>query len=112
MGKGTFRSITSYGAFVDFGAPTDGLLHISQLSTEYVGDVNDIISEKQEIEVRIVSIDTDKGQVALSLLSEEESANAEADQDASVLKDRTIAGMTVLSWRPFLRRDGRPRLSL
>lgn len=80
MVQGTVRSITSYGAFIDIGANTDGLLHISQLSAEFVGDVNDVLQAGQEVEVRIVSIDTDKGQVALSLLTQQES---DASQQAA-----------------------------
>ncbi len=83
MVEGTVRSITTYGAFIDIGATTDGLLHISQLSAEFVGDVNDVLKAGQDVEVRIVSIDTDKGQVALSLLTQLE---ADASQQAGKQK--------------------------
>lgn len=76
--KGTIKSIASYGAFVDIGASTDGLLHVSQLSAEFVSDVNDIVSEGQEVEVRIVKIDAGKGQIGLSMMSEEEAAASNA----------------------------------
>jgi len=76
MVSGKVRSITSYGAFVDIGASTDGLLHISQLSSGYVASVGEIVNEGQEVEVRIISIDTGKGQVALSLMTEEEAASS------------------------------------
>ncbi|CAJ1943086.1 unnamed protein product [Cylindrotheca closterium] len=72
MVTGKVRSITSYGAFVDIGANTDGLLHISQLASGFVSSVGDIVSEGQEVEVRIVSIDSAKGQVGLSMMTEEE----------------------------------------
>eukprot|EP00531_Pseudo-nitzschia_arenysensis_P019166 CAMPEP_0116135622 /NCGR_PEP_ID=MMETSP0329-20121206/11286_1 /TAXON_ID=697910 /ORGANISM="Pseudo-nitzschia arenysensis, Strain B593" /LENGTH=326 /DNA_ID=CAMNT_0003630429 /DNA_START=166 /DNA_END=1146 /DNA_ORIENTATION=- len=74
MVKGTIKSIASYGAFVDIGASTDGLLHVSQLSADFVSDVNDIVSEGQEVEVRIVKIDAGKGQVGLSMMTEEQAA--------------------------------------
>lgn len=80
--KGKVKSLASYGAFVDIGAATDGLLHISQLSVGYVADVKEVISEGQDVEVRITKIDADKNQVALTLLSQaqeeesKESANA------------------------------------
>jgi len=74
MVKGTIKSIASYGAFVDIGASTDGLLHVSQLSAEFVSDVSDVVKEGQEVEVRIVKIDTGKGQVGLSMMTEEEAA--------------------------------------
>jgi predicted RNA-binding protein with RPS1 domain len=80
---GTIKSIAAYGAFVDIGATTDGLLHISQLSTEFVGDVNEVVKEGQEVEVRIVNIDEGKGQVGLSLITAEEAAaSQEAAQQA------------------------------
>lgn len=80
MVKGSVRSITSYGAFIDIGATTDGLLHISQLSSEYVGDVNTVLTAGQEVEVRIISIDSAKGQVALSLLTQEQNDASQANQ--------------------------------
>ena len=83
MVSGSVKSITNYGAFVDIGAQTDGLLHISQLSTGYVASVGDILKEGQDVEVRIVSIDAEKKQVALSLMTEEEAtASAEAATSA------------------------------
>jgi elongation factor Ts len=78
MVKGTIRSLTTYGAFCDFGAASDGLLHISRISDSYVKDVKDILSLGQEVEVRIVSIDAEKGQVALSLLTQEQEAAADS----------------------------------
>jgi general stress protein 13 len=76
MVSGSVKSIQSYGAFVDIGASTDGLLHISQLSAGYVANVGDILEEGQGVEVRIVSIDAAKGQVGLSLMTEEEAATS------------------------------------
>lgn len=78
MVSGKVRSITNYGAFVDIGAQTDGLLHISQLAAGYVANVNDVLKEGQSIDVRIVNIDTAKGQVGLSMMTEEEAAAGEA----------------------------------
>ena len=78
--SGSVRTITTYGAFIDIGATTDGLLHISQLSAEFVGNVNEVLKEGQQVEVRIVSVDTDKGQVALSLMSQDEADASKASQ--------------------------------
>jgi len=73
---GTIKSLASYGAFVDIGATTDGLLHVSQLTTEFVSDPADLVKAGQEVEVRIVKIDAEKGQIALSMISEEDAAAA------------------------------------
>jgi predicted RNA-binding protein with RPS1 domain len=74
------KTLASYGAFMDIGAESDGLLHISQLSVDYVADVKDVLEPGKEYEVRITKIDEGKKQVALSLLSaaEEEEAREAA----------------------------------
>lgn len=74
--KAKVKTITNYGAFLDIGASTDGLLHISNLSAGFVNDVNEVLTVGQEVDVRISSIDEKKGQVALTLLTEEEEAAA------------------------------------
>eukprot|EP00545_Synedropsis_sp_CCMP1620_P012177 CAMPEP_0119015214 /NCGR_PEP_ID=MMETSP1176-20130426/10624_1 /TAXON_ID=265551 /ORGANISM="Synedropsis recta cf, Strain CCMP1620" /LENGTH=369 /DNA_ID=CAMNT_0006968487 /DNA_START=24 /DNA_END=1130 /DNA_ORIENTATION=- len=76
--KAVIKSVASYGAFCDFGATSDGLLHISRMSKEFVSDVSEVVAAGQEVEVRIVEMDLVKGQVALSLLSEEEEEEAKA----------------------------------
>jgi predicted RNA-binding protein with RPS1 domain len=77
---GKVKSLASYGAFIDIGASTDGLLHISQLSKEFVSDVTEILKEGQELEVRITNIDEKRNQVGLTLLSEEDEEAAKAAQ--------------------------------
>lgn len=66
------KTITAYGAFLDIGATTDGLLHISNLSQGFVSDVKEFLSEGQEVEVRITNIDEGKNQIGLTMLTEEE----------------------------------------
>eukprot|EP00445_Apocalathium_hangoei_P069056 CAMPEP_0204131342 /NCGR_PEP_ID=MMETSP0361-20130328/13882_1 /ASSEMBLY_ACC=CAM_ASM_000343 /TAXON_ID=268821 /ORGANISM="Scrippsiella Hangoei, Strain SHTV-5" /LENGTH=183 /DNA_ID=CAMNT_0051084065 /DNA_START=93 /DNA_END=644 /DNA_ORIENTATION=- len=48
---GTVKSIQSFGAFVDFGADFDGLVHITQIADEPVNDVRDYLEEGQEVDV-------------------------------------------------------------
>ncbi|GKY91153.1 hypothetical protein MPSEU_000088100 [Mayamaea pseudoterrestris] len=78
--SGRVKTITSYGAFLDIGAASDGLLHISKLSVDFVSDVNEILKEGQQLNVRIIKIDEKKNQVALTLLSEAEAEKAEQAQ--------------------------------
>jgi len=80
--EGKVKTITSYGAFVDIGATTDALLHVSRLSDDFVSNVEDIVKAGDSVSVRIVSVDSDKGQVALSMLSEEAEKKAEAAREA------------------------------
>jgi predicted RNA-binding protein with RPS1 domain len=87
--QGKVKSIASYGAFVDIGAATDGLLHISQMAVGFVADVKEVLSEGQEIEVRITKIDAAKNQVGLTLLT---SAQEEEVQDAPQKQKRGGGG--------------------
>lgn len=74
--SGKVKTLTSYGAFIDIGASTDALLHISQLSVEFVSDVNEVLKQGQDVDVRIINIDEKKGQIGLSLLSEAQEEEA------------------------------------
>lgn len=79
--KAKVKTITTYGAFLDIGATTDGLLHISQLAVGFVSDVNEILKEGEELDVRITKIDEGKNQVALTLLTlDQETQAKEASQ--------------------------------
>lgn len=78
--KASVKSVTDYGCFCDFGAVSDGLVHISRMSKEFVKDVKEIVSVGDEVEVRIVEINLEKGQIALSFLSEDEEEQATQNQ--------------------------------
>jgi len=75
--KAKVKSLTSYGAFMDIGAETDGLLHISQLSVDFVSDVNEVLKMDQEYDVRIMGVDPAKKQVSLTLLTQAEEDEAQ-----------------------------------
>jgi len=74
--SGKVKTITNYGAFLDIGASTEGLLHISQLSTDFVSDVTSVLTVGQDVDVRIMSIDEGKNQVALTMLTAQEEQQA------------------------------------
>lgn len=64
--EGTVQRITDFGAFVDIGG-VDGLVHISQLSYEHVAKPSDVVQEGQKVQVKILSVDSDKGRISLSI---------------------------------------------
>ena len=67
---GTVKSVQSYGAFIDIGATTDGLLHVSEMSDSFVKDANDLFKTGDAVEVRVKSVDLAKKQVALTKKAE------------------------------------------
>lgn len=68
--KGQVRNIVQFGAFVDIGIKNDGLIHISQISKEYVADVQDFLNVSDIMDFKIKSIDEKKGKVQLTLIEE------------------------------------------
>ncbi len=63
---GTVRSLTDYGAFVDIGG-VDGLLHVSDISWNRVNKPSDLLSVGQEVEARVLKIDSDKRRISLGV---------------------------------------------
>jgi polyribonucleotide nucleotidyltransferase len=63
--SGTVRKIMDFGAFVEIFPGTDGLVHISQLAEERVNRVEDILSEGDQVSVKVLEIDR-QGKIRLS----------------------------------------------
>ncbi|KAL9151422.1 hypothetical protein ABFS82_11G050600 [Erythranthe guttata] len=64
---GKVKSVQPFGAFVDFGAFTDGLVHVSKLSDGYVKDVSTIVSVGQEVKVWVVEANMETGRISLTM---------------------------------------------
>ncbi|KMT03134.1 hypothetical protein BVRB_8g196900 isoform B [Beta vulgaris subsp. vulgaris] len=86
---GKVRSIQPFGAFVDFGAFTDGLVHVSRLSESFVKDVNDVVSLGQEVKVRLVEVNTETGRISLSMREETSSSKPQQKTDGNSDKPRS-----------------------
>jgi polyribonucleotide nucleotidyltransferase len=63
--NGLVRSIQTYGAFVEIGKGTDGLLHVSEIAHHRVQNTSDELQEGQRIEVKLIAID-ERGKLKLS----------------------------------------------
>jgi len=63
---GTVRSLTDYGAFVDIGE-IDGLLHVGEISWSRVNKPSDVLSLGDQVDARILKIDSDKRRISLSM---------------------------------------------
>jgi small subunit ribosomal protein S1 len=65
--KGTITKITNFGVFVELEEGLEGLLHISELSDSKVENPQDVVKVGQEVEVKILRVDTDDRKIGLSL---------------------------------------------
>ena len=64
--KGTVKSFTSFGAFIDLGG-FDGLLHINDMSWGHVARPKDFVKKGQEIELKVIRLDPAEKRINLSL---------------------------------------------
>ena len=60
-------NITRFGAFADIGIKQDGLIHISQLADRFIKDPGEVVKIGQQVEVRVVEIDSKRKRIALSM---------------------------------------------
>lgn len=74
---GRIVRLVDFGAFVDIGAQTDGLIHISQLPGGYVRHPSDVVQTGDEVRVRILDVDTARRRISLSMKDLEADADVE-----------------------------------
>jgi small subunit ribosomal protein S1 len=65
--KGKVTKIHDFGAFMELEEGVEGLIHVSEISTERVNNPADILSEGQEVMAEIISVDRDERKIGLSL---------------------------------------------
>ena len=64
---GIVTNVTNFGAFVDIGVHQDGLVHISELSHQYVEDPRKVVNPGDQVKVKVLKVDTAKNQISLSM---------------------------------------------
>lgn len=91
--EGTVSDIMDYGAFVKLEDGKNGLIHISEVSKEYVEDIHKVLKTGDKVKAKVLSIDA-KGKIALSI------KKAMAPQRAS--KEETVKEKGPLSLEDML----------
>ena len=74
--EGTVTSIAKFGAFVSLPDRKSGLVHISEIASAYVADVNDFLQVGQTVKVKVLAI-TPEGKINLSIKRAEEQPHTE-----------------------------------
>jgi len=124
--RGRVRNLTEYGAFIDLGG-IDGLLHVSDMSYGRVDKPSDVLNAGDEVDVKILKVDRNKGKVSLGLkqtlpnpwetVAQRYSANMvvkgrvmrHADFGAFVELEAGIEGLVALGELSWSRRVRHPR---
>jgi uncharacterized protein len=68
--QGTVTNVTNFGAFVDIGVHQDGLIHISELSDQFVTDPSSVVAVGDVLTVRVLDADKVKRRISLSAKSQ------------------------------------------
>ncbi|MBS7315556.1 MAG: S1 RNA-binding domain-containing protein [Clostridiaceae bacterium] len=66
VAEGKVTGITRYGAFVTLADNTVGMVHISEISYQYVNDIHDVLEIGQQVKVKVVNVD-ENGRVSFSI---------------------------------------------
>lgn len=78
--EGEVKRLMAFGAFVEILPGKEGLVHVSQMSTDFVQDPSTVVTIGQKVKVRVMEID-DQGRVNLSMLFGEDAQKAPPRQD-------------------------------
>ncbi len=79
--EGRVTGVTTFGAFVDLGGRQSGLVHISEISSSYVENVNDCVKKGDIVRVKVLGID-ERGRISLSM------KRAEPEKGKKLIKER------------------------
>ena len=69
--QGTVRNVIDFGAFVDVGVKQDGLVHISQMSDQFISDPNSVVSVGDIVDVWVLSVDIKRNRIQLTMINPE-----------------------------------------
>lgn len=67
---GIINNVTNFGAFVDIGIKENGLIHISNLSDEYIENPADVVSLHQHVNVEVIEVDAPRKRIGLKLIKD------------------------------------------
>ena len=79
--EGKVKTITNFGAFVQFEGNRSGLVHISEVASGYVNDIRTHLTEGQDVRVKVIGVD-EKGRVSLSIRQAQEKTRTEHRNNA------------------------------
>jgi transcriptional accessory protein Tex/SPT6 len=74
---GVVTNISHFGAFISIGLAQEGLVHVSELSDEFVSNPTEVVTIGQQVTARVLSVDAARGRIAMSLRTQARKGPAE-----------------------------------
>lgn len=93
---GVVRNVTDFGAFVDIGLHSDGLVHKSQIADRFVSHPSDVVSVGMQVQVTVLEIDKEREKVSLSMKTGQSSgqpATPRVNKPAPIERPSTDTGI-------------------
>ncbi|KAG2439182.1 hypothetical protein HXX76_004546 [Chlamydomonas incerta] len=85
--EGTVTTVEEFGAFVNFGSNTNGLVHISKLSSGFTKNAKDVVQPGQKVTVKVLSVDAEKKRVSLELKSAVAAAASASEESDDIITE-------------------------
>ena len=102
--EGVVTNVTAFGAFVDIGVHQDGLVHLSELSDNYVTDAASVVKAGDRLTVTVIGVDRARGRISLSAKTRPSAASSAGSASSRSAKPRTSfapSGRSGFSCNPF-----------
>ena len=88
---GKVTRLEKFGAFVEFGAEREGMIHVSEISAGYLEHPSEILKVGEEVEAKVLDVDARKKQIRLSIKALEREARVDDEPEAPLLTPMEIA---------------------
>ncbi|WP_455331095.1 30S ribosomal protein S1 [Exiguobacterium profundum] len=90
--EGTVKRLVTFGAFVEVAPQVEGLLHISQIANRHIATPSEVLSEGQEVKVKVLDVHLDDKKISLSMRALESSEPTHQDDDQALLDEYSDQG--------------------
>ncbi|MFA7298625.1 MAG: Tex family protein [Candidatus Absconditabacterales bacterium] len=88
--EGIVRNVTDFGAFVDIGLHSDGLVHKSQMANYFVANPVDVVKVGQQVKVKVIDIDLEREKVSLSMKDDSAPQTPRSDRNTNTEKKAIV----------------------
>ncbi|QUE85585.1 30S ribosomal protein S1 [Exiguobacterium alkaliphilum] len=89
--EGKVKRLVTFGAFVEVAPQVEGLLHISQIANRHIATPSEVLTEGQEVKVKVLDVHLDEKKISLSMRALE-SAESSRDEDQALLEEYSDQG--------------------
>ncbi len=79
--EGTVKRLVSYGAFVEVFPGVEGLVHISRIAHQHIGTPNEVLTEGEKVDVKVLDVDPTEQRLSLSIKDLIENKEQQVDED-------------------------------